>query len=40
MTEASGWTLRVVGASGYLLGKLDTCHHPSAGQILTTTLGI
>ena len=25
------------GCLGKLLGSLDTCHHPDAGQILTTT---
>ena len=37
VAEASGWILRVVDASGELLGSLDTYHHPDTGQILTTT---
>ena len=37
MMEAPGWTLRVVDLSGEALGSLDTCHHPEANQILTTT---
>ena len=37
MAEVSGWTLRGVNVLGELLGSLDMCHHPSVGQILTTT---
>ena len=36
VVEASGWTLGVVDVLEEL-SNLDTCHHPGAGQILTTT---
>ena len=34
--ETWGWTLGVVNVLGKL-SSLDSCHHPGAGQILTTT---
>ena len=36
MAESPGWTLGVVDFSEEAYGSLDTCHHPDAGQNLTT----
>jgi len=32
-----GWILRLFDVSGEPLGRLNTCHHSGADQILTTT---
>ena len=38
VVEASGWTVRVVDILGELISSLIMCHHPWAGQNLTTTI--
>ena len=39
LDTSSGWRVAPgrLDKAGELLNSLDTCHHPDAGQILTTT---